>query len=400
MDLYVLFLTNSMPKTNNSEVLPVYLDCNATTPVEPAVQEVVRRYALDLYGNAGSRTHVWGAAAKKAVENAREQIASLADCEPEDMVFTSGATEACNLAILGLRRHGEETNRRHCLTTSIEHKAVLEPFGHLYEHGFDVETVPCGTSGRISAEHVLERLRDDTLLISVMQANNETGVLQPIEEIAEGLAGHPAWFHCDAAQGFGKDIRPLRHSRIDMASASAHKVYGPKGVGALILRRRDFRHPPLEPLMFGGGQELGLRPGSLPVPLIAGFGEAARLAQRDADNRAAQCRATGTEARSAFEGLDATIHGDPEHVQPHVMSVRVHGVDAETVFVAAKDLVAISNGSACTSGRFSPSHVLRAMGIGDTKISETLRLSWSHLSMDVPWRELADRLSALQAHTA
>jgi cysteine desulfurase len=370
--------------------MSVYLDCNATTPIEPAVAEEVTRYLLEEFGNAGSRTHDYGLRAKKAVERAREQVAAVADAERDEIVFTSGATESNNLAILGLAQLGEESGRRHVVSTAIEHKAVLEPLESLTRRGFDVTLISPSRSGRVLAELVKGALRDDTLLVSVMHVNNETGVIQPIGEVADALEGHPAYFHVDAAQGFGKELEPLRRMRVDMISVSSHKLYGPKGVGALVVRRRGGKRIPLQPLMFGGGQERGLRPGTLPVPLIAGLGLAAELSVNNADKRAAVCSAYRAKVLKALEPLDPTINGDARHTAPHVLNLSFPGVDSEALMVALKGIVSVSNGSACTSQSYKPSHVLQAMGLEDEIVRGAVRLSWCHLTEGPDWDEVAE----------
>ena len=244
--------------------------------MEPAVRDALVRWLTNEVGNAGSRTHEYGLRAKRAVQAAREQVAAVVDAKVDEVVFTSGATESNNIAILGLAPFGEDTGRRHIVSTAIEHKAVLEPLEELEGRGFEVTLVKPGPSGAVSAAAVRDTLRPDTLLVTVMHANNETGVLQPIAEIAELLAYHEAYLHVDAAQGYGKELASLRAKRIDLISVSSHKIYGPVGIGALIARRRVFKKPPLVPLTLGGGQERGLRPGTLPVPLIIAFGVAAR----------------------------------------------------------------------------------------------------------------------------
>jgi cysteine desulfurase len=360
--------------------MTIYLDCNATTPIEPRVRDLVLHYMEVEYGNAGSRTHSFGAEANKAVQKARTQIASVVNADPSEVFFTSGATESNNLSILGLAEFGERTRRRHIVSTLIEHKAVLEPLEVLEARGFEVTLVAPTGGGWVDADEVLGAVRDDTLLVSIMQVNNETGVIQPIEKIAEGLVERNVYFHVDAAQGFGKEIEPLRNDGIDFISISGHKVYAPMGVGALVARARDFERPPLAPLMFGGGQERGIRPGTLPVPLVAGLGLAAEIAEQEHGQRASRCRAFGEVLLRDLSSLNAQVNGDLEHLVPHVLNVSISGLDSEAAMLAAKDHIAISNGSACTSQSYHPSHVLTAMGIDDERVGGALRISWCHLT--------------------
>ncbi len=374
---------------------PVYLDCNATTPVEPAVLEEMHRLWSEAPGNAGSRTHEYGLQAKKVVQRAREQVASIVRAEPEDVLFTSGATESNNIALLGLATYADGENRRHVISTAIEHKAVLEPLEELEKRGFEVSLVRPNASGMVSAEAVASVLRPDTVLVSIMHANNETGVLQPLDEIADLLGNQPAYFHVDAAQGFGKDLEPLQNRRIDMISVSSHKIYGPVGVGCLIVRRRGFRRPPLKPISFGGGQERGLRHGTLPVPLIAGMGLAAEVAGRDHAIRRERCMEIRSDALDALSPLGVRLNGDPERVMPHVLNFSVEGVDAEALMVTLKDLIAVSNGSACTSQSYESSHVLAAMGLPEATVTEAVRVSWCHMTPDVDWPAVSRRIAAL-----
>lgn len=376
--------------------MTVYLDCNATTPIEPRVRDLVIQYLDAEFGNAGSRTHDYGVRAKRGVQHARAQVATVVQAQPDEVLFTSGATESNNLAILGLESEGRRSGRRHVITTQIEHKAVLEPLEILEDRGFEVVRLPCGPSGWVPAEAVLDALRDDTLLVSVMHVNNETGVIQPVEEIAAVLGEHPAYFHVDAAQGFGKELDALRGPRIDLISVSGHKVYGPKGVGALVSRRRRFRRPPLKPLFYGGGQERGLRPGTLPVHLIAGLGLAAELGAKEARARKARCLAFREEALGGLAPLEPVAHGDQERTVAHTVNLSFPGLDGEAVIVAVKDLIAISNGSACTSQSYTPSHVLKAMGMPRKQIQGALRISWCHLTGPVDWNALTVRIRSLR----
>ena len=375
---------------------PVYLDCNATTPLEPAVQTVLFHHLSEEFGNAGSRTHEYGSRAKVAVQKARDQVASVVGAKREEVVFTSGATESNNLALLGLREHGEKTGRRHIVSTTLEHKAVLEPLEQLAAHGFTVTLVSPDKSGAVSETAIRAALRPDTLLVSVMHVNNETGVEQPIGEIAAVLNGHEAFFHVDAAQSFGKVLPALRNPRIELISVSAHKIYGPKGVGALIVRRRGYDRIPLAPLIFGGGQERGLRPGTQPVGLIVALGEASEVAIKEQARREKRCRAIKEQALAALTSAGGEPVGDQSRALPSTLNIRFPGLDSEALMVATKDLIAISNGSACTSSSYTPSHVLKAMGFDDVTANQCVRISWCHLTPEVDWKGVALRIRELR----
>jgi len=375
---------------------PVYLDCNATTPLDPEVRAEVLHYLDEEYGNAGSRTHLFGQRAKVRVNEARAQVAAVLDAQPDEVVFTSGATESNNLALLGLAAHGDDQARRHIVSTRIEHKAILEPLDHLARQGFEITLVAPTGGGWVDPDAIRAAVRSDTLVVSVMAANNETGVIQPITEIAGALDITDAYFHVDAAQAFGKVPKLLRDHRIDLISVSGHKIYGPKGVGALVARRRGYQRPPLRSLMHGGGQERGLRPGTLPVPLIAGLGTAAQLASADHQARSERVDAIRLDAVQAFDALAPHFNGEQSRTMAHTLNLSIPGVDSEAAMVALKDLVAISNGSACTSQNYEPSHVLTAMGLSDDIVKGALRLSWCHLTPDVRWGDVASCLAALR----
>ena len=371
-----------------------YLDFCATTPVDGRVAAVVGHYMATEFGNAGSRTHQYGAAAARAVEEARTHVAAICGAAPDEVIFTSGATEANNLALLGLAAHAQTIDNPHALALSIEHKAVLEPLAALAEaHNIDVELVPVTESGWVDPAEITNRLRPGTFMVSTMHANNETGVVQPLDEIAAALADHSTYWHVDAAQTFAK-TGGLNDKRIDLVSMSGHKLYAPMGIGALIARRRGYTRPPLRPLMYGGSQERGLRPGTVPVPLVAGLGEACRLAAVEQTERAAACAATRRSAVEAFEMLDPVFNGDQQRMLPHVINLSIPGLDAEAAMMILRDIAAVSNGSACTSSSYEPSHVLTAMGFESQRIAEALRISWSHTPVDVNWAEAAGHLSA------
>lgn len=355
--------------------MAVYLDCAATTPTDPRVREEVLVYLDSDFGNAGSRTHEFGRRARQAVETARERIAAVVKSSRGDVFFTSGATESNNLAILGLSHQ-----RGHVITSRIEHHAVLEPTAELQRRGFAVTYLDPTPGGWVEPDAVTEALRPDTTLVSIMHVNNETGIRQPVSAIADALADHPAFFHIDAAQGFGKQIADLQHPRIDMISASGHKIHAPKGVGALILRKRDGTRPPVQPLLFGGGQERGLRPGTLAVHLIAGFGKAAELALTEWQGRDQCCRKFRERLLAGLAPLRFVIHGDFARFSPNIVNLSIPGVDSESAIEAWSDLVAISDGAACTSASYTCSHVLSAMGLPEEQKEGALRLSWCHFS--------------------
>ena len=373
----------------------VYLDCNATTPLDPRVRQVLLRYLDEEYGNEGSRTHEYGSAAKRAVQQARDQVASVVDCKREEVLFTSGATESNNLAILGLVDFGIANNRRHIVSTMIEHKAVLEPLADLESKGFEVTYVKPQADGIVRAADVLSALRPDTLLVTVMHVNNETGVIQPLDEIASGMANHSAFLHVDAAQSFGKIAVTLKNQRIDLISVSGHKIYAPKGIGALITRRRGYEKVPLKPLMFGGGQERGIRPGTLPVALIAALGEAAALSVAESGKWMESCASMKEEALKALLPLGGVPVGPEVGVISSTLNIRFPMLDSEALIVGLQGYAAISNGSACTSSSYKPSHVLKAMGMDDVGATRCVRLSWSHLTPDPDWKKIAERIRQL-----
>jgi cysteine desulfurase len=329
------------------------------------------------------------------VQKAREQVAAVVNAKRDEVIFTSGATESNNLAILGLVEEAERSRRKHIISTQIEHKAVLEPLEWLAKRGFEITLLAPNSGGWVESEKVVSALRPDTLLISVMHVNNETGVVQLISEIADALRNHTAYFHVDAAQGFGKDLNALQNHRIDLISVSAHKIYGPKGVGALIMRRRGYDLIPLRPLMVGGGQESGLRPGTLPTELIVGLGKAAELALTESTERSVKCANFRDRALHALEPLEPALNGEQARTLPHVLNISFSSLDSEAIMVALKGLVAISNGSACTSATYQPSHVLKAMGLPDEVIKGAIRISWCHTTTEPNWKAITKAISQL-----
>lgn len=359
------------------DVAPVYLDYNATTPLDPRVFESMKDWYLGPPANAGSRTHVYGQRASEAVELAREQVAKLIGCSPAEIYFTSGATESNNLAILGLTNYGDRHGRKHLISTVIEHKSVLEPLEEMRRRGFDVELVPVTSGGYVEPETIKKRLRKETLLVSVMHANNETGVFQPVSEISKSLMESEIFFHTDAAQTFGKEVEGLKGLRCDFMSISGHKIYGPQGIGALYISKGEGHRRPLEPIMYGGGQERGLRPGTLPVPLIVGLGTAARLAKDEYESRWRIAEKFKRHLLEALRQVEHQVNGDISRSQAHVLNVYFPGVDGEALMLSLREIAAVSNGSACSSADYSPSHVLAAMGLSEDRINQSIRLSWA-----------------------
>jgi cysteine desulfurase len=376
--------------------MSIYLDCNATTPIEKEVNERIAHFLVEDFGNEGSHTHEHGMRARKAVEEARDEIGKVLSVTRNEIIFTSGATESNNLAILGLKEFGLKNNKKHIISSVIEHKAVLEPLEELKKEGFEIDLIPCEQDGRIDHNKITKKVRPDTLLVSLMHVNNETGIKQPIQELCESLKDKDCFFHVDAAQGFGKDIETLRNKRIDLISISGHKIYGPKGIGALITKLRNFEKPPLKPLFFGGGQEHKLRPGTLPVHLIAGLGEASKIALRDIKKRKELNNKIFDQVKELINAIDGKINGDPKHLLGNCINFSIPKVDAEAFMLSTKDLIAVSNGSACTSTTYEPSHVIKAITEDKDRIRGAIRISWCHLTREkIPIAEIKKRLNNL-----
>lgn len=358
--------------------MSVYLDYNATTPVDPRVLDVMIKVYRNDPGNADSRTHDFGEQARKITEHARKQVAELLGVTPEEVFFTSGSTESNNIAIQGLKEYAASTGKKHIITTSIEHKSVLNTVKYMESQGFDVDYVSPDISGRVSAEDVLNRVREDTLLVSTMHVNNETGTIQPVKEIGDALAERDVLFHVDATQSCGKLVGQIRDLHYDMLSLSAHKFRGPQGIGALILRRRNYKLPPVKNVYFGGQQEHGLRPGTTPVALVAGMGKACELAQNEYEEEARENQVIKNEILDLLnsEGVLYELNGDPEYCVDNTLNICFEGISSEALMLSAKQYCAISNGSACTSKSYDPSYVLIAMGIPVDRIESSVRISW------------------------
>ena len=358
--------------------MPVYLDFNASAPIDERVLNRMIDVYRSHYGNADSRTHVFGADAKEIVNSSRRKIAEILHVDSMDVFFTSGSTESNNMSVLGLLEYAKETGRNHFITTSIEHKSIIEAMKYMQNHGCSVDFVSPDASGRIWPQQILDLVTEKTLLVSMMHVNSETGIIQPIEEVGAALSDTQTYFHIDATQGFGKLNDSLRRAKYDMLSITAHKLGGPQGIGALILRRgRSYQRPPVKPLMYGGQQERGYRPGTTPVALVAGFALAAELCDAEAQMHHEACLAIKREFFDSIKGLAYSLNGDQTYCLPSTVNISFHGVDAEGVFLALKNDYAFSNGSACNSGSHTPSYVLAAMGLSDQRISEAVRISWS-----------------------
>lgn len=358
--------------------MSVYLDYNASAPIDNRVVE----FMMDIYknniGNADSRTHDYGDNARVIVENARKQVALLLAVSPEDVFFTSGATESNNIAIQGLREYAEKTGKKHIITTSIEHKAVLETTKYMSDHGYRVDFVSPDYTGRVSAEEIIDLVDDDTLLVSIMHVNNETGIIQPIKEIGDRLVDKDVLLHIDATQSCGKLVEEIRKIKYDMLSFSGHKMYGPQGIGALVLRRKNFKLPPVKPIMFGGLQEHGISPGTIPVALVGGLGKACEIAIEEyksdkADNISIRDMLIEMLDNS---GIKYRINGNIDYLISSTLNIQIEGVSSEALMLSSKQYCGISNGSACTSSSYSPSYVLVAMGMSEDDIDQSIRLSW------------------------
>lgn len=353
--------------------LPIYMDYHATTPVDPRVVEEMIPYFTEVFGNAASRNHVFGWRAEEAVEHARERVAALIGAEsPKEIVFTSGATESNNLAIKGAAEFYREKGN-HIITTVIEHKAVLDTCKRLEKEGFSVTYLPVDATGRVDPEQVRQAITDQTILVSVMLANNEVGTVQPIAEIGKITRERGVLLHSDAVQGIGKIPFDVVKANVDLLSMTAHKMYGPKGVGALYVRRTRPRVR-LVSQMDGGGHERGNRSGTLNVTGIVGLGKAAEIMKQEGPTEALRLIALRERLwkRLAAAIEDIHLNGHPEHRLPGNLNVAFAYVEGEAMMMAIKD-VAVSSGSACTSASLEPSYVLRAMGVGEEMAHSSIR---------------------------
>jgi cysteine desulfurase len=356
----------------NKMKLPIYMDYSATTPVDPRVAEKMIPYLTEKFGNPASRSHAFGWEADAAVELAREQVAALVNCDPKEIVWTSGATESNNLAIKGAA-HFYQGKGKHIVTMSIEHKAVLDTVRELEREGGSATYLNPEPSGLLDLDKLKAALRPDTVLVSVMLVNNEIGVIQDIAAIGEICRDKGILFHVDAAQATGKVAIDLQQLKVDMMSFSAHKTYGPKGIGALYVRRKP--RVRIEAQMHGGGHERGMRSGTLPTHQIVGMGEAFRIAQEEMAQENERIRMLRDRLLNGLMAMEEVhVNGDMEHRVPHNLNLSFSFVEGESLMMAIKD-VAVSSGSACTSASLEPSYVLRALGRSDELAHSSIRFS-------------------------
>ena len=352
--------------------LPIYLDYSATTPVDPRVAGKMIPYLTQFFGNAASRSHAFGWKAEEAVEEARGHVAALIGADPKEIVWTSGATEGNNLAIKGAANF-YKTKGRHLITQKTEHKAVLDTFRELERQGFEATYLEVQQNGLIDLEQFKAAIRPDTILASIMMVNNEIGVIQPVEEIAEICRGKGIIFHCDAVQGAGRVDIDVQKFKADLLTITAHKIYGPKGIGALYIRRKP--RVRIEAQIHGGGHERGFRSGTLPTHQIVGFGEAARLAKLEMAEENRRIGALRDRLWDRIKDMEEVyVNGDLERRIPHNLNVSFNFVEGESLIMAVKD-IAVSSGSACTSASLEPSYVLRALGRSDELAHSSVRLT-------------------------
>lgn len=359
-------------------MMSVYLDYNASAPVDPQVLDVMIDVYRNHFGNADSRTHGFGEDARNIVETARKQVASLLGVTPAEVFFTSGATESNNIALQGLRAYAETAKKKKIVTSAIEHKAILETVSELQKEGFKAAFVKPDATGRVPVQKILNEVTEHTLAVSLMHVNNETGIIQPVEQLGNELEKRKVLFHVDATQSCGKLVEEIKKMKYDMLSFSAHKLGGPQGIGVLVLRKKNYKLPPVKAIMYGGPQEHGIRPGTVPVALVAGCGKACEIAELEYIHRAEKLKFVKDLVLQMLgeSGLDFTINGDQNYCMNNTLNVCLHGVSSEALMILTKQYCGISNGSACTSKSYSPSYVLLAMGVSVEQIENSVRISW------------------------
>jgi cysteine desulfurase len=360
---------------------PIYMDNNATTRCDPRVVEAMLPYFTEKYGNAASRSHPYGWEAEAAVEEARDQIAELIGATGKEMIFTSGATESNNLALKGAAAMYKKKGN-HVITQITEHKAVLDTCKHLEKDGYQVTYLPVDEFGRVSAEQIRDAITDKTILVSIMAANNEIGTMQPIRAIGKVCKEKGVLFHTDAVQAVGKLPIDVADMGIDLLSLTAHKLYGPKGIGALYVRKKDPRVR-LEAQIDGGGHERGMRSGTLPVPLIVGLGEACAFARKEMPEESKRTSALRDRLKKGIMGrlTESYLNGHPTERLPGNANISFAYVEGEGLMMGIKD-VAVSSGSACTSASLEPSYVLRALGVGDELAHSSIRFGLGRFSTE------------------
>jgi cysteine desulfurase len=372
--------------------LPIYMDNHATTPVDPRVIETMLPYFTEKFGNAASRNHSFGWAGEEAVENARSQVASLIGASPKEIIFTSGATESDNLMIKGVAEMYREKGN-HIITQAIEHKAVLDTCKRLEKYGYEVTYLPVQKDGRVDPEDVRKAITPKTILITIMYANNEIGVINPIAEIGKIAKEHGIIFAVDGVQAVGKIPVDVQKDNIDLLSISGHKIYGPKGVGALYVRRRNPRVQ-LSAIIDGGGHERGMRSGTLNVTGIAGLGKACEIAQQDMPKEAERMRSLRDRLRKGLEAkLDEVfINGSTEHRLPNNLNMSFAYVEGESLLMGIND-IAVSSGSACTSATLEPSYVLKALGVGEDLAHTSIRFGLGRFNTEEEVDYVVDKLT-------
>jgi cysteine desulfurase len=362
----------SLIDTIKAPHFPIYMDYSATTPIDPRVADKMIPYLREQFGNPASRSHMYGWTAEQAVEQAREQVAALVNADPREIIWTSGATEGNNLALKGAA-HFYKTKGKHIVTVKTEHKAVLDTVRELERQGFEATYLQPLDNGLITIEQLEQAIRPDTILVSVMFVNNEIGVVQPIAEIGELCRKKGVIFHCDAAQATGKVEIDLEQLKVDLMTFTAHKTYGPKGIGALYVRRKP--RVRLEAQMHGGGHERGLRSGTLPTHQIVGMGEAFRIAREEMATEIPRIKALRDRLANGLNEMEEVyVNGDMAHRVPHNLNVSFNYVEGESLIMAIKD-IAVSSGSACTSASLEPSYVLRALGRSDELAHSSIRFT-------------------------
>jgi cysteine desulfurase len=360
--------------------LPIYMDNHATTPLDPRVLEAMLPYFREHFGNAASRSHAFGWAAEKASDIAREQVAAAIGGSGKEIVWTSGATESDNLALKGAAEFYRDKGN-HIITAQTEHKAILDTCKRLEKDGFEVTYLPVEKDGRVSAQAVAAAITDKTILVSIMLANNEIGTVNPVDEIGEVVKGRGVLFHIDAVQGVGKVPFDVGRSKADLVSLSAHKMYGPKGVGALYVRRKP--RVRITALIDGGGHERGMRSGTLNIPGIVGFGAAAEIAAREMPEESKRLLALRERLRHGLQSqiTETFINGSLEHRLPGNLNISFAYIEGEAMLMGLKD-VAVSSGSACTSASLEPSYVLRALGVEEELAHTSIRFGLGRFNTD------------------